>query len=125
MCCCSHSDDVVLLCFCKQKTAYEMRISDWSSDVCSSDLVDAYYIDYALSPRATQTHLLHSDRRHTILPGDIVFLPQGCSFDAHCEPSDHRLLRSDERRVGKQCVSTCKSRWQTYHYKKKQSNHTY
>src|SRR3546814_3164922 len=27
------------LCFCKQKTAYEMRISDWSSDVCSSDLV--------------------------------------------------------------------------------------
>src|SRR3546814_2194152 len=24
--------------FCKQKTAYEMRISDWSSDVCSSDL---------------------------------------------------------------------------------------
>src|SRR3546814_5499126 len=27
--------------FFKQKTAYEMRISDWSSDVCSSDLVDA------------------------------------------------------------------------------------
>src|SRR3546814_8640962 len=36
--------DVVLLCyvfFFKQKTAYEMRISDWSSDVCSSDLVEA------------------------------------------------------------------------------------
>src|SRR3546814_19369588 len=42
---------IVLVCFClfnllvffffKQKTAYEMRISDWSSDVCSSDLVDA------------------------------------------------------------------------------------
>src|SRR3546814_10019806 len=28
----------MLVCFCKQKTAYEMRISDWSSDVCSSDL---------------------------------------------------------------------------------------
>src|SRR3546814_14153079 len=28
-----------LLCFFKQKTAYEMRISDWSSDVCSSDLL--------------------------------------------------------------------------------------
>src|SRR3546814_19224263 len=27
------------MCFCKQKTAYEMRISDWSSDVCSSDLL--------------------------------------------------------------------------------------
>src|SRR3546814_10880885 len=31
--------------FFKQKTAYEMRISDWSSDVCSSDLLDAYAID--------------------------------------------------------------------------------
>src|SRR3546814_18087561 len=29
---------LVVCCFCKQKTAYEMRISDWSSDVCSSDL---------------------------------------------------------------------------------------
>src|SRR3546814_14910612 len=29
-------------CFFKQKTAYEMRISDWSSDVCSSDLVSVY-----------------------------------------------------------------------------------
>src|SRR3546814_9602678 len=34
--------DLVYFCFFKQKTAYEMRISDWSSDVCSSDLkVDA------------------------------------------------------------------------------------
>src|SRR3546814_9142622 len=31
---------VCFFCFFKQKTAYEMRISDWSSDVCSSDLVD-------------------------------------------------------------------------------------
>src|SRR3546814_5808011 len=28
-----------MFCFFKQKTAYEMRISDWSSDVCSSDLM--------------------------------------------------------------------------------------
>src|SRR3546814_9677976 len=32
--------------FFKQKTAYEMRISDWSSDVCSSDLVDAAHADF-------------------------------------------------------------------------------
>src|SRR3546814_6510180 len=32
---------LILFFFCKQKTAYEMRISDWSSDVCSSDLGDA------------------------------------------------------------------------------------
>src|SRR3546814_2126041 len=38
---CSHVIHVVLFFFFKQKTAYEMRISDWSSDVCSSDLLDA------------------------------------------------------------------------------------
>src|SRR3546814_5372764 len=37
---------ILLVCFFKQKTAYEMRISDWSSDVCSSDLVvDRYFPD--------------------------------------------------------------------------------
>src|SRR3546814_3118836 len=55
----------------------DIRRFRWE-EPCEARLdVDAYYIDYALSPRATQTHLLHSDRRHTILPGDIVFLPQG------------------------------------------------
>src|SRR3546814_2111442 len=34
-----HNKDLILVFFFKQKTAYEMRISDWSSDVCSSDLV--------------------------------------------------------------------------------------
>jgi AraC family transcriptional regulator len=52
----------------------------------------AYYIDYSLTPRQTQTRLLHANRRATTLPGDIVFLPAGCTFDAHCEPSEHRLL---------------------------------
>src|SRR3546814_10093432 len=36
----SNSDVIVFFFFFKQKTAYEMRISDWSSDVCSSDLID-------------------------------------------------------------------------------------
>src|SRR3546814_14485403 len=45
----------MLYCVCvKQKTAYEMRISDWSSDVCSSDLLD---LDL------DQVAVLHADRR--------------------------------------------------------------
>src|SRR3546814_3531981 len=36
----------VFLFFFKQKTAYEMRISDWSSDVCSSDLIQHYFVDH-------------------------------------------------------------------------------
>src|SRR3546814_15345224 len=37
----------------------------------------------------------------------------------------HNVLRSEERRVGKECVSTCRSRWSPYHYKKKKSRHIY
>src|SRR3546814_10659759 len=41
---------IVVFCFFKQKTAYEMRISDWSSDVCSSDLLlDGLAIDTLMS----------------------------------------------------------------------------
>src|SRR3546814_8745210 len=74
--------------FCfKQKTAYEMRISDWSSDVCSSDLVAGG------------------------LPVGLMLLARN--------GQDSRLLRiatrSEERRVGKECVSTCRSRWSPYH----------
>src|SRR3546814_4699594 len=49
---------VYVFCFCffyKQKTAYEMRISDWSSDVCSSDLMAALCaLPPTVEPRATQ-----------------------------------------------------------------------
>src|SRR3546814_6103294 len=89
--------------FFKQKTAYEMRISDWSSDVCSSDLPDAFparggepadRVDPACRPVGRE----HADER----VADEVFL--GNEAD-----------RSEERRVGKECVSTCRSRWSPYH----------
>src|SRR3546814_2098551 len=83
--------DVFLGCclffFFKQKTAYEMRISDWSSDVCSSDL------------------LRSAGLRAGFRPDDGL---------AHPAPWAGRA-RSEERRVGKECVSTCRSRWSPYH----------
>src|SRR3546814_9239583 len=101
--CCSivycYSIVVFYLCiifFFKQKTAYEVRISDWSSDVCSSDL----------------RHIGNSSRRHP--GGDHLLI--GISFrllDARI-PGGHEV-RSEERRVGKECVSTCRSRWSPYH----------
>src|SRR3546814_3700509 len=95
--------------FFKQKTAYEMRISDWSSDVCSSDLSVA-----ASSGKTGGGTRLRALR--------VV--------GAGLESASHRLLRihrrqaaervdrlprSEERRVGKECVSTCRSRWSPYH----------
>src|SRR3546814_5887104 len=82
--------ELSLFFFFKQKTAYEMRISDWSSDVCSSDLA----------------HLLPALQG---LSGD----PPAC-FLAWWRRGD-RQQRSEERRVGKECVSTCRSRWSPYH----------
>src|SRR3546814_2633011 len=79
--------------FFKQKTAYEMRISDWSSDVCSSDLARSAGV-----PRQWRRSG-SGDLRHA--PGDG--LPQRIP------------QRSEERRVGKECVSTCRSRWSPYH----------
>src|SRR3546814_8112593 len=90
----------MLFFFFKQKTAYEMRISDWSSDVCSSDLV--------VRPLAVLVSTLGgklSWRERTLI--------------AWIAPRGIVAARSEERRVGKECVSTCKCRWSPYHYKKK------
>src|SRR3546814_7287501 len=83
-----------VLFFFKQKTAYEMRISDWSSDVFSSDL-QIYDVDFEPVEGAVRDH--NAAGLHTL------------------DHLTHNVNRSEERRVGKECVSTCRSRWSTYH----------
>src|SRR3546814_10261885 len=94
--------DVFCVFFFKQKTAYEMRIGDWSSDVCSSDLLMAVTPTRGLWVEAN----LRETQLGRIHVGDRVQL----SVDAL---PDSRFCghRSEERRVGKECVSTCRSRW--------------
>src|SRR3546814_2446530 len=85
-----------LLLFFKQKTAYEMRISDWGSDVFSSDLPpDRGTRKEGRSGRARD----RGDDHPQHAPG----VPQNLD-----RPAAHR---SEERRVGKEGVSTCRSRW--------------
>src|SRR3546814_14077392 len=95
-----------------------MRISDWSSDVCSSDLLNPFNVklfkcttedpSYA---RATMLTRLPGTRSR---PGRVGY---------------HRgraaVVRSEERRVGKECVSTCRSRWSPYHSKNNIRQHLY
>src|SRR3546814_19922420 len=104
--------------FFKQKTAYEMRISDWSSDVCSSDLrkIRCRCTDSCVKPSAACSAMC---KRST---GSAPKSRSRCcpvsasmSLRAWCRPA----TRSEERRVGKECVSTCRSRWSPYHSKKK------
>src|SRR3546814_4238509 len=93
--------------FFKQKTAYEMRISDWSSDVCSSDLVAIVAKHDGLAHAAAQVVAALAAEHDGIA---VAVEP----VVAACRRID-RTERSEERRVGKECVSTCRSRWSPYH----------
>src|SRR3546814_7457934 len=92
---------ILVFFFFKQKTAYELRISDWSSDVCSSDLDGIEIYEYMAS-------YLHAK----------VAVVDRCAMVGSSNLDPFSLLlareanvRSEERRVGKECVSTCRSRW--------------
>src|SRR3546814_19040120 len=107
-----------------------MRISDWSSDVCSSDLVlkpgrgavATWPTLYSLR------HQLLADAKLTLTQPEVAAIA-GHASDATAgqhygrrrsgvrapavapSPGDVAPVRSEERRVGKECVSTCRSRW--------------
>src|SRR3546814_2414358 len=98
--------------FFKQKTAYEMRISDWSSDVCSSDLPGLYVApdDRSVAERWRGIGIRIED--------DVAVTRDGHEVLTAAMPKDPveiEALRSEERRVGKECVSKCRSRWSPYH----------
>src|SRR3546814_14307572 len=108
-----------------------MRISDWSSDVCSSDLIavthafthlgEALGLDWAQTLAA---HMNPSDPWERLLVNSLArdFQQMRLGFLAGLSGQDLDAAvgtRSEERRVGKGCVSTCRPRWSPYHYKKK------
>src|SRR3546814_13806834 len=103
-----------------------MRISDWSSDVCSSDLAPdeakvtlrlplhenlkitaGQFIDLTLANGVRRSYSIANPPKLSNMV-DVEFhirqMPGGAFTD-----------RSEERRVGKECVSTCRSRWSPYH----------
>src|SRR3546814_17556485 len=122
--------------FLKQKTAYDMRISDGSSDVCSSDLVTV--------PPGSGALKLEDPRLPMLMaaPGRTDDAPDHLRPFIYAEPAPGRLFlweswlrhevmvhagkgerisisRSAESRGGKESGRTCRSRWSRYHEKKK------
>src|SRR3546814_20841017 len=106
-----------------------MRISDWSSDVCSSDLWGSIgsHLAVPVAMRSDQTATVTSamcgrsrlgligecsdSESRSFLSDEELHAPR-----VRCRP--WAVLandRSEERRVGKECVSTCRSRWSPYH----------
>src|SRR3546814_2502202 len=97
----------------KQKTAYEVRISDWSSDVCSFDLGGPRERRFGLvAPCAVD--ILRIFGVGVGVVGSQLEIGRGQQRQLRLQPLDLRL-RSEERRVGKECVSPCRSRWSPYH----------
>src|SRR3546814_12101504 len=97
-----------------------MRISDWSSDVCSSDLraddklhnVDAQLND-AIPAMAKRFEALKDQFDYCVIDTPPTW--GGRNFAALLVTDLVISPRSAERRVGKECVSTCRSRWSPYH----------
>src|SRR3546814_9010794 len=98
---------LILFFFFKQKTAYEMRISDWSSDVCSSDLS-------ARHSCCPENLGKRGDRSSTSHLSGLAAGNDSAKATARTARYSERF-RSEERRVGKECVSPCRSRWSPYH----------
>src|SRR3546814_20786851 len=111
-----------------------MRISDWSSDVCSSDLAQLRRVGELRTARFCYDHLagrlgvalaesLLQRRLLRRQDGDFRVGPKGRAFledlGLDIAEAQGERRRSEERRVGKECVSTCRTRWSPYHYKKK------
>src|SRR3546814_14511199 len=117
-----------------------MRISDWSSDVCSSDLEQELVIDFADGrPRQGDRFDQVADEAETIGRGEYRWNAGGADWQVSGEGAlnildienklftlnpagdwvpvafPNSVARSEGRRLGKECVRTCRSRWSPYH----------
>src|SRR3546814_14159073 len=113
-----------------------MRISDWSSDVCSSDLAAFTWLkltlildDYEFQMLGTKALAATWDfigldemkranvtlRDGSIYPTYMGYVPYIPDVQVAWAKLMNALFRSAERRVGKECVSTCRSRWSPDH----------
>src|SRR3546814_14984540 len=108
-----------------------MRISDWSSDVCSSDLVGRLVEQQHVRPGTQNLGEMHpvalaarelADLLLLVGAAEVEGADIGAALHLALTEVDLRLAladllpnrlvgRSEERRVGKECVSTCRSRW--------------
>src|SRR3546814_2459881 len=98
--------------FFKQKTAFELHISDWSSDVCSSDRAGAFGIRIENLVVVTPQRIAGAEEDMLGFE-TITFAPIAQNLVEVALLSGAEADRSATRRVGIECVGTCRSQWQT------------
>src|SRR3546814_18223332 len=114
-----------------------MRISDWSSDVCSSDLecescgdsgIDVILMLHTRQDRfpSVPVRAFRNGGYSLESTGHVALIiwrgqHKGVAIGPSIQIHQGRVRRSEERRVGKECVSSCRSRWAPSHSKKKQT----
>src|SRR3546814_6169475 len=96
--------------FFKRKTAYEMRISDWSSDVCSSDLAGNKHLQPEVQAK-TREWLGGDDGQAKLGDWDISRDAPYFGIEIPGAPGKYFYVESGERRGGKECGSTFRCRW--------------
>src|SRR3546814_20883376 len=98
-----------------------MRISDWSSDVCSSDLathgIATKRVDEVIELTGLQSVASKRVGGFSLGMGQRLGIAAALLGDPRTLILDEPVNRSEERRVGKECVSTCRSRWSPSQYK--------
>src|SRR3546814_5733141 len=102
--------------FVKQKTAYELRSSDWRSDVCSSDLtlLEQQFRPFAVSNAGDREGLFTGYYEAELKAAASPTAPRATPL--YRLPDDLVTVdRSEARRVGQECVRSCRSRWARYH----------
>src|SRR3546814_17652886 len=133
----------VVVFFFKQKTAYEMRISDWSSDVFSSDLIetDKATMEFEAIDEGTISRIAIPEGAEGVKVGTVIaeLTEEGESSAAKPakrapvasngnapQPESDRMStaeRSEERRGGQKCVGKCRHRWSRHHFKRTAIKH--
>src|SRR3546814_17255906 len=100
-----------------------MRISDWSSDVCSSDLLPGHGRQIRFRQDREQpfvgqrvdhdveVQIAGREAEQAGVAARLFYSVAACQAEVEIAARQ----RSEERRVGKECVSTCRSRWYPYH----------
>src|SRR3546814_18418666 len=97
-----------------------MRISDWSSDVCSSDLIQRARKLMKLSTWNVNSLSVRLPQLIDWLasnPVDALVLQETKLTDDKLPNAELQEANSEKRGVGKECVNTCRTRWSTYHQK--------